>query len=109
MIHCVLMSSLLFCYTVTVDAVMANSRHQSPLTSVEVLPFAAAGDKLESPLLASEEGAEWKLKGSEILVYRFTSAQNHFFFSPVHSLSHVSLLSSLLIQSHRVCPSSWRL
>lgn len=52
--------SVLFCHTVTVDAVMANSGHLSAVTSVEVVPSAAGGDELESPLLASEEGAEWK-------------------------------------------------
>lgn len=31
------------------------------------------------------------------------------FFLPVHTSSHVSLLSSLLIQSHQGCRSSWRL
>lgn len=56
--------SVLFYHTVTVDAVMANSGHQSAVTSVEVVPSAAGGDQLESPLLASEEGAEWKAEGS---------------------------------------------
>lgn len=105
--------SVLFCHTVTVDAVMANSGHLSAVTSVEVVPSAAGGDKLESPLLASEEGAEWKAEGrirAEIgdHVYRFTTVRDHFFW-PVHTSSHVSLLSSLLIQSHRGCRSSWRL
>lgn len=93
-IDCVLMY-LLFCYTVTADAVMANSGHQSLVTSVEVLPFAVGGDKLESSLLASEEGAELTAEGSVqdwILVYRFTCAQNNCFLL-VYSL--YLLLSSL--------------
>lgn len=92
--------SVLFCHTVTVDAVMANSGHLSAITSVEVVPSAAGGDELESPLLASEEGAEWKGERricAEIGDHRvsFYRCARPFFLTRSHFVSRFIVVVSL--------------
>lgn len=93
--------SVLFCHTVTVDAVMANSGHLSAVTSVEVVPSAVGGDELESPLLPSEEGAEWKAERricAEIGDHRvsfYRCAIPFSFFARSHFVSHFIVVISL--------------
>lgn len=96
LIHCVLISCL-FCHFVNIDAVMASSGHQSSVTSLEVVPSVAGGQELEAPLLASEEGMEWRksdLHNMRDPVYHFINVPYDFGVLVVGFMFHRYCLSS---------------
>lgn len=76
---------------------MASSGHQSSVTSLEVVPSVAGGQELEAPLLASEEGMEWKKNDHHNIrdpVYHFINVQNDFWVLVVGFMFHSYCLSS---------------
>lgn len=73
---------------------MASSGHQSSVTSLEVVPSVAGGQKLEASLLASEEGMEWKKNDQHNIrdpVYHFINVQNDFWVVVVVSCFTVTV------------------